>query len=68
MSNPLMYGKSNLYVAKQHSYSFHNCISEKVLDSNLESVRVLFTFLTPLLQNRKLISWIFGIDRGFACE
>ena len=28
----------------------------------------LFTVLPPLLQNRKLLSWIFGIDRGFACE
>ena len=29
---------------------------------------VLFIFLTPLLQNRNHLSWIFGIDRGFACE
>ena len=47
---------------------FNKCISEKEIDSNLEPVCVLFTFLPPLLQNRKHLSWIFGIDRGFACE
>ena len=69
VSNPLICKKSNLYAKKkQHSYFFHKCISEKELESNREPVCVLFTFLTPLLPNRKLLSWIFGIDRGLAFE
>ena len=54
---------------RQNSIPMYNkCISEKVLDSNLESVCILFTFLTTLLQIRKLLSWIFCIDRDFACD
>ena len=48
--------------------NIHKCISDKELDLKLELVCVWFTFLTPLLQNRKRLFWIFGIDHGFACE
>ena len=58
-------GRGSIASLRSNSYVFHKCISEKELDSNLEPMSFLFTFLTPLLQNRKLLSWIFGIDRGF---
>ena len=69
VSNPWMCWKSSLPICDKIAVIFFmNAFQRKYLTQILSRCAFFFTFLAPLLQNRKLLSWIFGIYRGFACE